>query len=173
LPDGPHYCHRCGTALDVRRIEGRDRRYCPSCDRPVYRNPRPCAGVLVVDGDAALLVRRTEPPDAGSWSVPAGFLEADEPPMQAARRELTEETGLRIVGADPTLFDTQFVAHPEGGHVLVVVYLVGVSETDGPPRAGDDAGAVRFWSREALCEQPDRIESGYAPLIRDAIAANT
>ena len=95
MSGSPNYCPDCGTALEGRRIEGRERRYCDRCERPVYRNPKPCSGVLVVDGqDRTLLVKRTEPPAAGSWSVPAGYLEADEPAPAAAIRELGEETGL-------------------------------------------------------------------------------
>jgi predicted NUDIX family NTP pyrophosphohydrolase len=36
--------------------------------------------------------------DLGAWSVPKGLVEADEPPLEAARREFTEETGFRPDG---------------------------------------------------------------------------
>ena len=86
----------CGAELVRRLIEGRDRHFCERCDRPVYRNPKPCAGVLVVNGAKVLLIERTQPPAVGSWSVPAGYLEADEPPRVAAVRELEEETSVSV-----------------------------------------------------------------------------
>jgi len=46
----PDYCPACGTALEDCVIQGRERRYCESCAQPVYQNPKPCGGVLVVDG---------------------------------------------------------------------------------------------------------------------------
>ena len=36
--------------------------------------------------------------DAGAWSLPKGEFEQGEDPLQAARREFTEETGLSIDG---------------------------------------------------------------------------
>jgi predicted NUDIX family NTP pyrophosphohydrolase len=36
--------------------------------------------------------------DLGSWSIPKGELAPDEDPLDAARREFTEETGLDISG---------------------------------------------------------------------------
>lgn len=134
----PSYCVDCGTALDSRRIEGRERAYCPACGRPRYRNPKPCAGVFVVDGPAVLLVRRTAPPGVGTWSLPAGYLEHDEPAPEAAVRELREETGVGAAPADLSLLTTRHVTHPERPPALVVAYTVPAAATTGEPVAGSD-----------------------------------
>jgi predicted NUDIX family NTP pyrophosphohydrolase len=36
--------------------------------------------------------------DAGAWSIPKGLVDAGEEPLAAARRELTEETGITVAG---------------------------------------------------------------------------
>lgn len=36
--------------------------------------------------------------DAGAWTIPKGLCEADETPLEAARREFREETGFEAVG---------------------------------------------------------------------------
>ena len=56
----------------------------------------PVAAILAVDGaDQLTLVRQYRVPVAASMlELPAGFIDAGESPLEAARRELAEETGL-------------------------------------------------------------------------------
>jgi 8-oxo-dGTP diphosphatase len=44
-----------------------------------------------------LLVRRDEPPDAGHWALPGGFMSRDERPEETAQRKLTEKTGVGAI----------------------------------------------------------------------------
>jgi ADP-ribose pyrophosphatase YjhB (NUDIX family) len=134
-----------------------------------YRNPKPCAGVLVGETNRLLLVKRTEPPGVGSWSVPAGYLECDESPEAAAVRELREETGLQVSEEAIDLFDTVLVRHPEGQSVLVLVYVTPRERTTGDPVAGDDAGAAQFWPLTELREGSERIEPGYEACFDRAV----
>jgi ADP-ribose pyrophosphatase YjhB (NUDIX family) len=148
--NGATYCPTCGAELVTRRIEGRDRRYCPACERPWYRNPKPCAGTLVVDGSSVLLVQRTEPPH------------------EAAARELEEETGLTVAPETIDLFDTAFVGHDDGTYVLVILYAVGRAATEGTPQAGSDADGASFWASDALTAEAP-LEPGYRELLQRAI----
>src|SRR5271169_2779020 len=86
---------------------------------------RPIVGVLavVVRGERALVVRRSNPPMAGFWGFPGGVLELGETIAQGAMRELLEETG---VVAEPigllTVIDT--IDHDEEGRVRYHYTLV-------------------------------------------------
>ena len=58
--------------------------------------PRVAVGVVVVKNSSVLLVRRGQEPSKGLWSVPGGLVELGETIEDAARREVTEETGISI-----------------------------------------------------------------------------
>jgi len=162
------YCPTCGTVLVDKLIEGRTRRYCQECENPIYRNPKPCAGALVIDEGDILLVKRTQPPGVGTWSVPAGFLEYDEPPAPGAVRELEEETSVTASEEDLELFDTAFVTAGERENVLVIIYRVERSATKGDPEPGSDAGEAQFWEMGAFESADKEIEPGYEEIFQRA-----
>ena len=60
--------------------------------------PRPIVGigVVVLRPGGVLLCRRGNPPNVGAWSLPGGAQELGETTQAAARRELEEETGLKV-----------------------------------------------------------------------------
>ncbi len=74
--------------------------------------------MIVVRRGDRFLILHTVP--AGHWNHPAGQVEADETPTQAARRELAEETGLDAPVVDLRLPQSYRVpvderhAYPEG-----------------------------------------------------------
>lgn len=170
MPPAPAFCPTCGETLQEREIEGRRRRFCPACDRPVYRNPIPAAGVLVVREDprGVLLIRRGHPPATGQWSLPAGFLEWDEHPKIGAVRELREETSVAVGTESVGLFDTQLVAGARGGTVLVIVYTAPAAATTGTPAPGSDAEGAQYVSSAELDGIP--IEPGYHSVFERALA---
>jgi ADP-ribose pyrophosphatase YjhB (NUDIX family) len=140
-----NYCPRCGHALEDRKAFGRARRYCLACDRIVFREHKVAAGVIVEREGRILLVRRRLNPRRGKWSFPAGFVDFDEAPAQAAMRECREETGLEVEIID--LLDV--IA--EGGYGnadMVIVYRA--RTVAGQLRAADDVDRVAFFAPEEL-----------------------
>lgn len=142
-----NYCPRCGGALEDREAFGRIRRYCPACDEIVFREHKVAAGMLVTDAEGrVLLVHRAWEPQQGRWSLPAGFVDDDEDPVDAAARECQEETGL-IVEVCGVLDVISGREHPRGAD-LVIVYQGRV--VDGTLAANDDASDVEFFALENL-----------------------
>ncbi|MGY3336413.1 8-oxo-dGTP diphosphatase [Streptomyces filamentosus] len=58
---------------------------------------RAVAAAVVVRGERVLLVRRRVAEGTLSWQFPAGKIEPEETPGEAAARETEEETGLLVV----------------------------------------------------------------------------
>jgi len=103
--------------------------------------PVPCVGVVCLRGDEVLLIRRGRPPRQGDWSLPGGRIEPGERAIDAALRELREETGVEaeITG----LIDVVDGLFPEAGrHYVLIDYAA--RWVSGEPVAGDDALEARF-----------------------------
>jgi 8-oxo-dGTP diphosphatase len=106
------------------------------------------ADIVLVVGNEVLLVRRGNEPFRGRWAFPGGFVEADEPVIKGAERELMEETGvtgiaLQQLGAygDP--------GRDPRGRTLSVVYWARLSEKP-ETSAGDDAAECGWFPLEDL-----------------------
>lgn len=150
MPFTPTYCPQCATRLEPRDDHGTQRPTCPACGYIWYRNPVPAAGVLLVRDHKVLLVKRKYDPRAGSWCLPAGFMEAGEAPETTATRELFEETG---VHAELTgLFGVY--AGFDDPRVRTVLILYTCNQTGGDLQAGDDAIETKWFPLDAL---PDDI----------------
>ena len=65
--------------------------------REYPEHPRVGVGGVVIEEGKVLLVRRGSEPMQGEWSLPGGLVELGEELTQALRREIEEETGLRVV----------------------------------------------------------------------------
>lgn len=90
-------CPRCRATLSVTA----ESVTCGACGFTAYANPAPTASALVVDDEGRLLLaRRAHEPYRGLWDTPGGFVEEDEHPLDALRRELLEETGLEVEPTD-------------------------------------------------------------------------
>ena len=57
-------------------------------------NPKLAALAVVIRGDHVLLAKRRNEPDAGLWGFPGGHVDLGETALDAATRELHEETGV-------------------------------------------------------------------------------
>jgi ADP-ribose pyrophosphatase YjhB (NUDIX family) len=142
------YCPFCGGPLTTRRAERRDRLFCEGESRFLYENPVPASTALVRDPEGGiLLVLRNREPGSRLWALPGGFVENGESPVEAARRELEEETGLRADGA--ALID---VIYQESEFYRTALLIIGYRFRTyaGVLRPGDDADEVAFFPPDEL-----------------------
>ncbi len=149
----PHFrfCPICSTQLTTVHENGTPRLACSSaaCEFIHYRNPAPAAGILLVEENRVLFVRRAHAPRIGYWSLPAGFMEWEEHPSQTAVREAKEETGLDVELT--RLFEIYSGQDDPRTHAVLVLYEA--KRLSGTLVAGDDASEVEFFPLIDLPEQ--------------------
>jgi 8-oxo-dGTP diphosphatase len=115
-----------------------------------------------------LLVRRGEDPFEGMWAIPGGFKRPDETLADAARRELSEETGVDV----PSLL-TQFGAYGDPGrdprmNVVTVAFLAVLRDV-GEIVAGTDAAHAALVPAAQVLEERLELAFDHLRILRDAV----
>ncbi len=87
------FCANCGHETEMK--DGGYRRRCPHCAADHFPRTDPVAIIVVRSGDHFLLGRQSSWPQ-GRYSALAGFIEPGETIEEAARREVLEESGIRV-----------------------------------------------------------------------------
>ncbi|MEO0563657.1 MAG: NUDIX domain-containing protein [Chloroflexota bacterium] len=100
----------------------------------------------VTSGPSVLLIKRGVDPEKGKWALPAGFVNAGEPPAEAAVREIQEETGIVVPGVN--LLDV-FSNPGDGTADIIIAYGVEL-KAHGPTHAADDAEEAAFFRADNL-----------------------
>ena len=138
-----NYCPMCGTKLEMRQRTGAMRPVCPNCDHTVYFDPKVAVAVYITQHGKILLIQRKIDPMQGLWAMPAGFMDYDENPQEAAQREALEETGLNV--RIDRLLDVFHTPNDGGLANIVIVYEASIN--DGTMQADDDAADVRWFGK--------------------------
>jgi NAD+ diphosphatase len=87
------FCANCGHATEM--MDGGYRRHCPNCIADHFPRTDPVIIIVVRSGERVLLGRQATWP-TGRYSALAGFMEPGETIEEAARREVLEESGIRV-----------------------------------------------------------------------------
>ena len=119
-----------------------------------YPKPSLTADIAVFrrvrDGVELLLIRRARHPFRGCWALPGGFVNPNEDVIDAAWRELEEETGVTNVSLEPFGIYGTPGRDPRGWTVSGGFCTLADSTIDA--KAGDDAADARWWAAEAASD---------------------
>lgn len=113
-----------------------------------------------------LLVKRGSEPYKGMWGLPGGFLEDDEELIDGMKRELEEETGLKIRNAKQLKAYGKVGRDPRG-RTVSVAFVALIEQKDSEVKAGDDAAEAEWHSVHDLPE----LAFDHALILQDALAS--
>ncbi|AYF78333.1 NUDIX hydrolase [Nocardia yunnanensis] len=117
-----------------------------------------------------LLIERGKQPFTGRLALPGGHVEADEFAVDAAVRELGEETGIPLAAGDLTEIGTYSAPgrDPRGRYVSIGF----CARIPAPiaPTAGDDAATAAWYPVAQVYEQHDRWAFDHRVILADALA---
>ena len=104
------------------------------------RRPELCVGAVAINEESILLIKRANPPEKGTWSIPGGHIESGESIISAVIREFKEETSLdstcgNFIGWTEIL--------KEDFHSVILDFEVFI-ESPLDIRAGSDADEVKW-----------------------------
>ncbi|MFT5391589.1 MAG: ADP-ribose pyrophosphatase YjhB (NUDIX family) [Gammaproteobacteria bacterium] len=150
-----NFCPTCATPLEAREEGGRSRLACPAPEcRYIYFGDfsMGCSGVVVREENGVqkvLLIQRGQEPFAGTWQLPGGFAEHDEPLSLAVEREVLEEASVTARVRDAIAFRHM---HGRSTNIYMIFrldYVSGEPVSDGVETA--DAG---FYSLADMAKIP-------------------
>ncbi len=101
---------------------------------------------LVKKGNKILLVKRKKGKSfAGYWGLPNGRVKLGERLEDAIKREVKEETNLRVKVLEPYLITQEF--HDDHHHIVICFKAKTISRN---LKAGSDVEEVRWFSKEEI-----------------------
>lgn len=116
-----------------------------------YQYPRPAVtvdAILVSKKNTVLLIERGRDPFKGTWALPGGFIDMNEELETACRRELEEETGLRI--GELKQFRAYGGVYRDPRHRTISVLFYAFTEEELIACAGDDAAKAQWFPLNQL-----------------------
>jgi 8-oxo-dGTP diphosphatase len=116
----------------------------------------------VVEDDQLLLVAKHAAPSV--FYLPGGKPDDGEAPLRCLAREVREELGAGLAGAEP-FADVRAPAALEGVPMLMSVYLAAL---DGRPAPAAEIAALAWWPRDRGIVLAPAIREHVIPALRDA-----
>ncbi len=136
-------------------------------DRSYPVRPLLGVGAVIVRGGRVLLIERGQEPLKGWWTLPGGLVETGERLECAVRREVLEETGLRVRPTAIVAVFERIMPDIEGRtrhHYVIVDYLC--QALGGELRAASDVAGAAWVSREEMSAY--KIAPGTPGVLRKA-----
>ena len=123
--------------------------------------------IIVNDAGNILLQHRR---DNTLWGLPGGSVEIDETAIEALKREVREETALKVIETEPMALycgPRQKFSYPNGDQVQCFAVAFIVRKWEGHPHAdGLEGSMVRFFS---ISELPESLVPVHQQTLEDYV----
>lgn len=120
--------------------------------------------IVVFNGSHVLLIKRKNPPWQGYYALPGGLVNKDETVIDAAKRELEEETGVKATDLkEIDVYSTP--GRDPRGRVVSFAFTTKVNNPEPELKAADDALEAKWFPTEKLPE----LAFDHKEIIKDAL----
>ena len=140
-------CSQCGSSninFSVPSGDNRNRYICKDCGYIHYQNPNIVAGSILEWNNKILLCKRAIEPRINCWTLPAGFLENEEPLEAGAARECIEEAN--AYSDDMRIFSIYSLVHISQIYIMYYGTLKGGKHSPGPEESFD----TKLYSKDEI-----------------------
>lgn len=155
------FCARCGNPSEI-TMSGWQRS-CPSCNAQHFPRTDAVVIVLALHGNSVLLGRSHHWPE-GMYSLLAGFLEPGEGIEAASRREVFEESGIRLGQVD------YLASQPWPFPTSLMFGTIGWAENTDITLDPDELDAAAWYSREEVAAAIAEDNPALRPARKGSIA---
>jgi ADP-ribose pyrophosphatase YjhB (NUDIX family) len=118
------------------------------------------AGAIVLDANDRVLLLKHRYRSGSGWGIPGGFMERHEQPLEALKRELTEEVGLTIT--DERITHVRSFPHLKQVEMIFTCR----AQSEAKPKSGEVIEAEWF----SIEELPIGLPQDQATIIRNVLA---
>lgn len=160
------YCTRCGEHLK----ELDHTRYICANGHHLYNSPYASTGVLILNGDdtEVLLAVRKNDPAIGKYDIVGGFLKFEEKPVEGAKREVMEESGLEVeIGELIGVYNSAYTEYVSSTAIIYTGHI-----TKGEPKADDDVTELK-WFKLSDLPNPEDCAWPYMPQMFKDLCTRT
>lgn len=155
------FCANCGAKNTIASAGWR--MDCANCGRQHFPRTDPVVIMLILDGDKALLGRQAVWPEK-MYSLLAGFMEPGETVEEAVRREVMEESGIRVG-------EVRYVtSQPWPFPASLMIGCAGRAETTEIDFAENELEHAMWVSRDEMAEALEGRSERIAPARKGAVA---
>lgn len=122
IKDKTTFCQVCGKQM-LWDKKGKDSFYkCTKCGFVYYPKAVPAVAAIIKRDKKILLVKRSNEPHKGEWTIPSGFVDYNEDAEKALIREMKEE--INILPKKYYIFDLRVGKEDPDKHIFGIYYVV-------------------------------------------------